>query len=282
MLLDAGADPSTRDNSGKNLIHGLLEQLPRQLKQNDHEAMQKMLELLDPAQRQEMMLERNSYGSGANTPLHQWLDRDQRQYTTGDDVKNCMGTTILRMLLNYSNGEDLYMVDGSGDTPVHKVVQAQNYTFLKVMLDAYPSCIWRENAVGRTPAELAMGTWLRKRVTSTPIIGALQENNYDTKGRLLPYVQRKPGSFVRASGDGKSMEDRIWELCQECMNATPAKRKLIPLNEANEVAKRLAATEASRNYRYGNRVEEEEEEGDGKEVFTDEVSDWYGGSAATW
>jgi hypothetical protein len=288
MLLDAGSDLTTRDNNGNNLIHGLLQRLPMDVKPDDHKTMQKMLELLNPALRQEMMLDRNSYNSGAYTPLHNWLRKDINQHANCENEKNCMGAMMLRTLLSHSNSEELYMVDGSGDTPVHDVVQAQNLNYLKIMLEAYPSCIWRENAVGRTPAELAMSVWLQSRVTSVPDVNAA-DNNYNSPWSLQPLTYRRPEGFVEETGSAEtSVETRVWKLCQERMKVAPAKRKVISLNEANEVAKKLAATEASRKTRRRSRDDEEEEEEDEDEDdkkddgIRDEVSDWYGQSEDIW
>lgn len=191
---------------------------------------------------------------------------------------------MLRALLRHSNGEELYMVDGSGDTPVHAVVQGQNLNYLKIMLQAHPSCIWRENAVGRTPAELAMSAWLQGRVTSVPDISA-SDNHHNGPWSLQPLTSRRPEGFVEKTEAVDGFDTRIWKLCKERMKAAPAKRKLISLNEANEVAKRLAATESSRKRRHRSQdgEEEEEEEEDAMDaVIRDEVSDWYGQSTDIW
>jgi hypothetical protein len=285
MLLAAGADPTTRDNNGNNVIHSLLQHMPSDLRPDDHKTMLRMMELLDPALRQEMMLERNSYSCGAYTPIHSWLHRNKSRHAHCINCKNCMGSLMLRTLLGLSNGEELYMVDGSGDTPVHDVVQAKNLNYLSIMLEAQPGCIWRENAVGRTPAELAMSSWLARRVTRAPDVGQ-GEYSYQSPASMQPIVSRPPEGFAEGAApeNEKGMEVRVWEMCQERVRAAPAKRKLISLSEANEVAKRLAATEAARRVRYrGNDEDDEDDEEDATElVIHDEVSDWYGQSKEVW
>ena len=287
MLLAAGADPTIRDNNGNNLVHSLLQQMPVDVRPDDHKAMQKTLELLDPGLRQEMMLERNSYNCGANTPLHCWLkNKNIGRHANCLKAKNCMGSMMLRTLLGLSNGEELYMVDGSGDTPVHDVVQAQNLNYLSIMIEAQPGCIWRENAVGRTPSELAMGSWLQARVTKVPDLNP-GDYTYMLPWGMQPMLNRAPKGFVDSTAaEEKSMETRVWDMCQERMTAAPAKRKLISLSQANEVSKRLAATEAARRVRYRARNDEAEDEDEEEEkvgfIIHDEVSDWYGRSGEVW
>jgi hypothetical protein len=285
MLLAAGADPTTRDNNGNNVIHGLLQHMPSKVRPDDHKTLQKMLELLDPALRQEMMLERNAYHCGANTPLHSWLSRNIRELVRSKDEKNELGCLMLRTLLGLSNGKELYMVDGSGNTPVHGVVQVKNLNYLSIMLEAQPACIWRENAVGRTPAELAMSSWLQTRVATAPAIDHQVEYQHLTPWHMQSMVNRKPEGFVEKATKGeKSLETLMWEMCQECMKAAPSKRKLISLSEANEVAKRLAATEAARRRRYRGKNEDEDDEDEEQKNITihDEVCDWYGQSEDVW
>jgi hypothetical protein len=284
ILLAAGADPTIRDNNGNNLIHGLVQQMPVNVHPEDHKEMRKILELLDPALRREMMLERNSYTCGARTPLHSWLNgRNIGRHAQCLKSKNCMGSQMLRTLLGLSNGEELYMVDGSGDTPVHDIVQAQNLNYLSIIIKAQPGCIWRENAVGRTPAEVAMGSWLQKRVSQAPGVNhGDYPYHYNMPWSMQQMLDRAPEGFVGSEAAAeKSMEARVWELCQELMAAAPAKRKLISLSEANEVAKRLAATQTAHrvNYYRGRNEDaddEDEEEEKANVVIHDEVSDWYG------
>jgi hypothetical protein len=284
MLIAAGADSTTRDNNGSNLIHGLLQNMPISVHPEEYKGMTNMLELLDPALRQEMLLERNSYTCGAKTPLHSWLSRGNiQQHTKCLRSKNCMGSKMLRTLLGMTNGEELYMVDGSGDTPVHDVVQAKNLNYLNILLEAHPGCIWRENAVGRTPAELAMSTWLQKRVAKAPDVNQ-GEYTYQLPWAMQPILTRVSEGFVGLMEPQETMETRVWQMCQERMRASPAKRKLISLSEANEVAKRLAATEKTRRVRHRRRdedVDDEEEEKMGI-VIHDEISDWYGMPREGW
>jgi hypothetical protein len=94
-----------------------------------------------------------------------------------------------------------------------------------------------------------------------------------------PLVQQPLTFFVEDNTDKKAPVDEMWEICNSYMESRPGKRKLVSLNEANEVARRLAETDNKVPTTYhgraywkrlrqsGNGEEEKEEK--------DEVATWY-------
>lgn len=107
-LLSVGASPRSRDKMNKNIVHTLLatgttcEDHPHKLDE--------FLQLFDKKDLQEMMLERcNDYPS-ALTPMALWLQ--------SNSAKN---PDVLEVLMKYSTGEELEMINGEGDLPLHVV-----------------------------------------------------------------------------------------------------------------------------------------------------------------
>jgi hypothetical protein len=231
ILLEAGADPKIRDFSKNNLIHALLVESNGQFS-GAEENVDKLLDLLDPAMRKDMLLQRNSYSVGARTPLHHWMHRKYGQRWISADPQK-----ILRTVLKYSQGEELDMIDGSGDTPVHTAVSSNQKELLGIMLEMKPESIWRENAVGRTPAEVARDSWLASIVSSAPSLGTRAFQC--TEEWKNPLVKRSPQSFLKGRTVRKTPVHETWELCKKHMETHPENRKLVSLNEANEVARRL-------------------------------------------
>jgi hypothetical protein len=111
-LLSEGANQRHRDKAGRNVLHSMLAYRHGGRAKTDPERLQKMIELFDKAAVEEMLLERCTENPGALTPLAYWMAKNCGVYSKPD---------IVTILSKYSNGEDLAMINGEGDLPLHVV-----------------------------------------------------------------------------------------------------------------------------------------------------------------
>ena len=80
--------------------------------ERDAKKLKQLLELFDKSVLKEMLLERCSQAPGALTPLAYWMARNSGVYKKAD---------IVEVLTSYSSGEELEMINGEGDLPLHVV-----------------------------------------------------------------------------------------------------------------------------------------------------------------
>ena len=240
-LIQAGADQTCRDRSGRNLLHSLLS---RSFEKHEHiDQLRTMLDLIDKRVLPTLFVERST---GSLTPLHSFLHN--RGYEHDDKV--------LKEILEYGRGEELRLISGDGHTPLHTTVQGGDLTLTRIILEHDPTLINRENATGRTPYEMAEDTALASVCNNPP---PMPSGHDFTSRRAMRYglqadwatdiLDRSPKSFVEGVIPVEVSErEKIWNLLQETMVKLHAegnsKRRLVTLNEANEVAKRLAAMKA--------------------------------------
>jgi hypothetical protein len=129
-LISVGANQRSRDKAGRNMAHSMLVDQGYQTARNDEKdakELKQLLELFDKAALKEMLLERCSQAPGALTPLAYWMAKNGGDYKKAD---------VVEVLTSYSSGEELEMINGEGDLPLHVVS----------LLQAFPSCsILREN-----------------------------------------------------------------------------------------------------------------------------------------
>jgi hypothetical protein len=86
-------------------------------------------------------------------------------------------------------------------------------------------------------------------------------------------LARQPQTFVEEPQDPRSTAEKVWETCKEFADkAQGAKRKLVSLVEASEVAKRLALRQSGHD-----EVEEQVGEVKNTNYYTgyDEVDAWF-------
>ena len=212
-LIAAGADQTCRDRKGRNLLHSLLAAFPA-----DVGTVEKCLGLLDPTLVPELLVGRcNQVGVGFLTPLALWL---RRPFGSSGPLN----PRVLDVILRYSGGADLDIVDGAGDYPFHSVIRSKNFEVIDAIIQYRPSVFVTENAMGQTPTEI------------------INNANYKGLTRNGPAVKpaQKIESARKARIDFWALTQRYQPLVATC------KRHLVSVHEANEVAHRLAQAETGK------------------------------------
>jgi ankyrin repeat protein len=274
LLITVGADQSTHAH-GDNLVHGALSWI-RSFRTNLRKFAD-ILDLLDAELLRELFLQRNSasHSNGA-TPLHHWL-----LSVTADnynDKGDAFAADLLKLLLKYSQGKELQMINSAGETPLHTVISRGNLTLAKVLLDFNPELLYRENATGRTPAEVAQDMCLATKFSGPADVTHTSYNAWgNSPHNAQNIVNRDPNTFLKDTKKGdRSSAQEMWSLCKEYMEKHPQKRRLVSLPEANEVAKRLGEMSKKKKSSRG-RTRDEDEEGDyeKEEENADPIVIWF-------
>ncbi|QKX64713.1 uncharacterized protein TRUGW13939_11889 [Talaromyces rugulosus] len=250
ILIQAGADQTTRDQHGRNLLHLLFFKTPESLKHVEN--FQQMLDLVDPLLVPSMLVERSSLHPGSVTPFSQWINSQwlrnfsSRYHHVNEEPKAKLA--IVRKILDFAQGtgqKHLEALNGAGNSVVHDAVRFQVPKTLGLILEYRPDLIHLENATGATPKEIAETAWVHD-VTKDPPSLDTNRYKYNYHSRPQCVVCRSPESFVEENleaKDEKLPSQGVYEVCRDwaCKERTSKKRKLVTLFDANEVAKRLAA-----------------------------------------
>ncbi|KAF5656927.1 ankyrin repeat protein [Fusarium heterosporum] len=319
ILLEANADQSTRNKKGENIVHAAIT-----YNSKAHQ-LRELLDILDPDLRSHLFLQRKNLSENGTTPLHTWISqvsgvqpgnehrrRDHRHnysFSRPYYFKEKEMVLILNLLLEYSKGEELEMLNGAGDTCLHTAIMADNLAVVQVLLQFKPHLVYRENAVGRTPAEVAQDQLTGYKFTMpgklrldnrNHVSDVLQKDEQEfvhkavTEARPLEQIRKsleelglsdtykpnevpiilasmaiedRPSFNQRNSLSGRTTDEVMWDLCRTAMQKNPGTRRLVSLNEANDVAKRLGEKySASRYYSVQSRVDDEDDEGEEREV----------------
>ncbi|KAK4502688.1 hypothetical protein PRZ48_006114 [Zasmidium cellare] len=290
MLIEAGALQTCRDNEGNNILHHLFRlHADTETKIKKLEA---MLDLIDKRVLPTLFLERSSGHPGSQTPLAQWVH---------SAPSNQRRDQVLRMILDYSKGAELSFINGEGHTPLHVAVRQEDIIVIKTILEHDPTLLLRENAIGRTPFDMAEDAVAGPHVKDAPPLPGNYRFNerrarkYDLRHDWYSTLtsQNTRGFAKReANEDRRTLHEKIWDLFREVRDDLAqkgqAKRRLVTLNEANEVARRLTASKSGminsrRSYRRRRHDGEEwgeEEDDEGQDEVVDEVQLWlpYSGS----
>jgi len=121
-LISVGANQRSRDRLNRNMVHSMVVYRSYHAKSGTKK-LQRMIELFDKDAVKEMLLERCNESPGALTPLAYWMARNNGTYKKSD---------FIEILAKYSSGEELEMINGEGDLPLHVVRISLNL------------CIWIE------------------------------------------------------------------------------------------------------------------------------------------
>ena len=273
-LLAAGADPTTRDIIGRNIGHLIVQGVDGSI-QDDASKIRNLLQLLDKHVAHELFLERCKEGQGALTPLARGLR------SLANNSRNRVSPAVLEVLHEFTNGDDLVLMDGSGQFPLHQAVKASHLEIVKFFINKNPSLLMRENAMGQTPLELAASMFVLHSATTIPTVVLPNYHRGPT-----PIQDREPHTFLPDYVDETQQGPasvRVYRLCKEIATAHPHPRKLVSVAESSEVACRLALRETQPqkhlgvrrggyNYSYRRGASSDD---DGEKEPVDEVMQWY-------
>lgn len=290
ILINAGANQATRDTEGCNLLHLVLCNIAGSTAKHADKISQ-LINLMDKEHVSTMLTQRA--GEGSRTPYARWLHKypdfdfaievQPKVPNLPSDRKSTSSITQLFLTLGKSiNQKFLELLDGAGNTPVHECVKRGFPQVLELILDHRPDLLYRENATGSTPLDMAVDAWVNETTRAVPKISVTDDRN----PKWQNITKRHPEYFVK-NRDWRTKAEMMVDVCQRRARQSPQKRRLVTLFEANEVAKRLASKEKCRRSdgdsgyrydRYGRRRGRQEEEELEK---LDEVALW-GRWAALW
>lgn len=246
LLINKGADQSVKDKTYDNILHAALESNPSP----SHLAA--FLEMLDPELLTHLFKERSGIQtSDGRTPLHRWLNQHSNM------INKDQGRSVeaLRVLLKYSEGRELDILDAGGDTPLHTLIrQSASSGLIRELLEFNPELLYRENASGATPAELIHDMFVSSCVAK-PHRRSYQRHVDGSLAKAL--LDKDPGLFVGGGAAGNEVSpwplsgvERIHHLVAGFAAAHPGgTRRLVSLHEANDVALRIG--ESYQGQRYG-------------------------------
>lgn len=111
-LILIGANQRHCDSACRNVVHNMLASYSDASARTDATKLHNMMELFDKEALKKMLLERCSDSPGALTPMAYWMAKNNGIYKKAD---------IVEVLSQYSCGEELEMINGEGDLPLHVV-----------------------------------------------------------------------------------------------------------------------------------------------------------------
>ncbi|KAK4184990.1 ankyrin repeat protein [Podospora australis] len=255
ILIDAGADQSVRNKSGNNILHEALSGMPtaNQLKP--------FLQLLDKDFLPHLFISRNNLHADGLTPLHQFItdtavdDMNNRMYRRTSYKTDDEYLDVIKLLVKYSGGADLEMLNSAGDSILHTAVVRNDSVLTNSLLELCPKLLFRENAVGRTPAEVARDRVTAAKFKAPRVLGVPsdQQKSISELPKKAPdqFLEKNKKSTTREWADHgvDSTILKVWKVCLKHMEKHPdSKRRLVSLNEANDVAKRLGEQYSSSRY----------------------------------
>ncbi|KMP01227.1 hypothetical protein CIRG_01367 [Coccidioides immitis RMSCC 2394] len=261
-IVEAGADQTVRDETGRNLLHTILTPSMGEGVIKSPNLFRALSGLLDKEVLRSLATQRSHVGRGTHqynswsmlTPLAEWLATAQNPHPD-----------MLRTILEITGGQELYVLDGEGNYPIHQVVRKNFIDLARVMLERDPSLALLENATGITPLELvenkifdAVLSWLR----NSPRRVHCRMNDVDWRGNPVVYeplnVQHTFGSRTQKITDPNELykkdgmdtprfwptdrvEGKLYHLLHETASRNGIKRRLASLRDANQLVKRLEA-----------------------------------------
>ncbi|OQV00178.1 Ankyrin repeat-containing protein [Cladophialophora immunda] len=235
-LIAVGAKQVTKDNLGRNILHTVLGTIP-----TDNPALlDSVLKILDQNIVAALLHERcSSVVSTGNTPLALFLGR----ITDGGWEES------LKLILALSGGKDLEKMDGAGDYPLHSVVRRGHQELVKFIVEYRPGLLYWENATGMTVCDVVTTAYLQYQIDNPPKLDNTSERSIKDvlAHKFLEDSESDSGKDEIPDAAGRSRQWQMYRLIDSLMVKYPAKRKLVALHDANEVAKRLALQQQKQN-----------------------------------
>lgn len=126
LLISAGANQRVCDRHGRNVVHNMLVPLVASDKAWDTTTchfnpvrLRELLQILDRSHVKEMLLERCTLGPrfSSLTPQAYWLKKNSSTHGRTSHMK----PDVIKILTEYSGSEDMDLINGEGDLPLHQV-----------------------------------------------------------------------------------------------------------------------------------------------------------------
>ena len=249
-LIEAGADQTTRDFTGKNLVHMALIQASKATK-TDTRKLKDFLDLIDKRVIGSLFTERCSDGPGGLTPLALWLAKPSLtpyNWYGRTSRQSDLTPETFHILEEYGGAEALTTMDSSGQFPLHVAIKSSYVAMVRLMLEYDAALLVRENAMGQTPLELAHSMYVRECAKGNPNIRpsmytALDQRkveDFAPEGQKKEQGEKTIDDVEQDNADWGNDIMKTWAICKVYAEKEPGERKLISVNEAREVAKRLA------------------------------------------
>ncbi|CAG8970761.1 hypothetical protein HYALB_00001546 [Hymenoscyphus albidus] len=240
-LISIGANQRHRDRSGRNMLHSMVATLHHHRK--NAAGLQNMISLFNEEAVEEMLVERTSQPESA-TPLAYWMLHNGQSFIKPE---------IIAVLAKYSSGEDLTMINSEGDLPLHFAIKKGLSSITSFLLSQNSTLLYRENSTGRTPLEMSREIYHASCVKDP--ISISTSRAVRTSHLNSTILSRAPATFLPDSKEPEPEESkkRTFEICMEMDEKMAAeggdrKRRLVSLNEASEVAKRVGLRSGGRRY----------------------------------
>ncbi|KAK4999248.1 hypothetical protein LTR66_001674 [Elasticomyces elasticus] len=294
-LIDAGADQTCRDMAGNNIVHSALYRVGSG-ESVEPSILESILGLIDRRLLSSLFTERSSASPGSVTPLAYWLSQlvtESRgrypQDRAPDEKAENEDAQAMRTILRFSEGAELDMINGGGDTPLHVAIRFGMPKLVDVILQHDPALLLKENATGRTPLEVAEDAHLGQFFADPPSLPGRYCARYKfgcyQTSPVSNIQNRSSESFVEDPKEERNGTERVWEICCRVKSEvarSAKKRKLVSLFEANEVAKRLAARNANQHVSTQSADDDDDDDDDsnageekGHKRVKDEVDSWF-------
>lgn len=240
-LLAEGANQRTRDKKGRNLLHTIYDQAEC----GAISIFRKKIAMIDENIIPELLQERCSGTEpGSLTPLALFL----RQHVSDSDDEQ----ELLDVMLGLSKGRDLTIMDGAGDYPLHVEVRANNSNRSSYLANKEPALLFRENATGMTPIEVAETTYFRTRMDDEPSILTYTIDNSILDKPAQDFIEQHESQVSNSRESTDDDEDLplshpIYRDLVIIARQHPQARQLVSVLDANEVARRLAGQQHLKN-----------------------------------
>jgi hypothetical protein len=259
LLISLGSKVRSRDSTGRNMIHHLICAKDKP-EWKEGESLDTFLSLFEKSDVTEMLLERDILGY---TPFAFWQSECG---TANSEITHA--STVPETVSAYTDGQHLTIMNSVGDLPLHVAIKQGRPLHVREFIAQNPQTLDRENATGITALELAQQKLASAALEGirTSLLGSNRYSGRNNETAVLgvetfdyhkfepkepvPEDKRERMKVKLLKGEMQSFETHRW-VSEECLEAVERleaagetlKRRLVPLGEANEVARRMVVAQ---------------------------------------
>ncbi|KFY37783.1 hypothetical protein V495_06954 [Pseudogymnoascus sp. VKM F-4514 (FW-929)] len=259
LLISLGSKVRSRDSTGRNMMHHLICAKDKP-EWKEGESLDTFLSLFEKSDVTEMLLERDILGY---TPFAFWQSECGN---ANNEITHA--STVPETVSAYTDGQHLTIMNSVGDLPLHVAIKQGRPLHVREFIAQNPQTLGRENATGITALELAQQKLASAALEGirTSLLGSNRYSGRNNETAVLgvetfdwhefepkepvPEDKRERMKAKLLKGDMQSFETHRW-VSEECLEAVERleaagetlKRRLVPLGEANEVARRMVVAQ---------------------------------------